>query len=191
LISWLAAFHQTSGKMRAMNKALLLGTATVFAFTLALAAQQPPAGQQPPPAGQQPPPAGQQPPPAGQQPPPAGQPPQGGPPGPPPKNLQVLPKDLSRQQVTQIMRGFTRGLGVRCLFCHVGEEGADPSTFDFASDEKPNKKTARLMLQMTQDVNTKLANVGDKPAGEMRVTCYTCHRGKEKPLTAAPQQPGG
>jgi hypothetical protein len=47
------------------------------------------------------------------------------------------------------------------------------------------------MIQMAQDVNTKLANVGDKPAGEMRVTCYTCHRGQEKPLTAAPQQPGG
>jgi photosynthetic reaction center cytochrome c subunit len=138
----------------------------MFAMTLAIGGQQPPAGQ-----------------------PPAGQPPQG--PQPPPKNLQVLPKDLTRQQVTQIMRGFTRGLGVRCPFCHVGEEGADLSTFDFASDEKPTKKNARLMIKMITEVNTQLAAVGDKPAGEPRVTCYTCHRGSNKPLTAPPQQPGG
>jgi len=172
-----------------MKKAALVCSAALFSVTLAVAAQQPPTGQ--PPTGQ--PPAGQ--PPAGQ--PPAGQPPQGGAPGggrgpqPPPKNLQVLPKDLTRQQVTQIMRGFTRGLGVRCPFCHVGEEGADLSTFDFASDEKANKKSARLMLKMVTDVNQQLASVGDKPAGEPRVTCYTCHRGAEKPLTAPPQQPGG
>ena len=115
----------------------------------------------------------------------------GGAPPEPPKNLQVLPKDMTRQQVTQIMRGFTRGLGVRCPFCHVGEEGADLSTFDFASDEKANKKSARLMLKMVTDVNQQLASVGDKPAGEPRVTCYTCHRGAEKPLTTPPQQPGG
>ena len=172
-----------------MKKAALVCSAALFTVTLAVAAQQPPTGQ--PPTGQ--PPAGQ--PPAGQ--PPAGQPPQGGAPGggrgpqPPPKNLQVLPKEYTRQQVTQIMRGFTRGLGVRCPFCHVGEEGADLSTFDFASDEKPNKKAARLMLKMVTDVNQQLASVGDKPAGEPRVTCYTCHRGAEKPLTTPPQQPGG
>src|SRR5262245_24181699 len=117
-------------------KGLVFVCATaLFSVTLAMGAQQPPTGQ--PPTGQ--PPTGQ--PPAGQ--PPAGQP-QGVPgggrgPQPPPKNLQVLPKDWTRQQVTQVMRGFTRGLGVRCPFCHVGEEGADLSTFDFASDEKPTK----------------------------------------------------
>lgn len=66
------------------------------------------------------------------------------------------------------MRGITRGLGVRCPFCHVGEEGADLSTFDFASDEKPTKKTARIMIGMLADTNAKLASVGEKPAGEPR-----------------------
>jgi hypothetical protein len=167
-----------------MNRFLLACSAALFSVTLAMAAQ-PPTGQ--PPTGQ--PPAGQ--------PPTGGPPPQGAAPGggrgpqPPPKNLQVLPKDMTRQQVTQIMRGFTRGLGVRCPYCHVGEEGADLSTFDFASDEKPTKKTARVMLKMAMGVNEELASVGDKPAGEARVTCYTCHRGATKPLTAPPQQPGG
>jgi hypothetical protein len=164
-----------------MKRLVLLCATALFSITLAIAAQQPPTGQ--PPTGQ--PPTGQ---------PPQGAPPEGGRgqqgPQPPPKNLQVLPKDLTRQQVVQIMRGFTRGLGVRCPFCHVGEEGADLSTFDFTSDEKPTKKTARVMLKMITDVNSQLANVGEKPAGEPRVTCYTCHRGTNKPLTAPPQQPG-
>jgi hypothetical protein len=159
-----------------MKRFVLVCAGVLFAGSLSLVAQQ-----TPPPAGQQPPPTGQQGPPQG-----GGRGPQ-----PPPKNLQVLPKELTRQQVTNIMRGITRGLGVRCPFCHVGEEGADLSTFDFASEEKPTKKTARLMLGMLADVNTKLASIGDKPAGEPRVTCYTCHRGQQKPLTAAPPQPGG
>ena len=107
------------------------------------------------------------------------------------RNIKVLPATMSVRDVINTMRGFTGALGVRCPFCHVGEEGADLSTFDFASDEKPNKKAARLMLKMVTDVNQQLASVGDKPAGEPRVTCYTCHRGAEKPLTAPPQQPGG
>src|SRR5262245_19404795 len=39
------------------------------------------------------------------------------------KNLQVLPKDISEEQLNSTMNGFTRALGVRCAYCHVGEEG--------------------------------------------------------------------
>lgn len=158
--------------MRRMNRFAVACASLLFAVTLAVAAQQPPQG--PPPQGQPAP----------------GQPPGGRGPQPPPKNLQVLPKDMTRQQVVGIMRGFTRGLGVRCPFCHVGEEGADLSTFDFASDEKPTKKTARLMIKLLEDTNTKLAAVGEKPASEPRVSCYTCHRGEKKPLTAPPAARG-
>ena len=101
-----------------MKRLAIAISALVFAVTLALTAQQPPPQGQPPGGGRGPQPA--------------------------PKNLQVLPKDTTRQQINPIMRGFTRALGVRCPYCHVGEEGADMSTFDFASDEKPTKKTARL-----------------------------------------------
>jgi hypothetical protein len=52
----------------------------------------------------------------------------------------------------------------------VGEEGADLSTFDFASDEKPTKKTARLMLQNLNDINAKLASVGSLRQWEHRST---------------------
>jgi tetratricopeptide (TPR) repeat protein len=39
--------------------------------------------------------------------------------GEPPKNLQVLPKDMPRQQVVAIMNGFTQALGVNCAHCHT------------------------------------------------------------------------
>jgi hypothetical protein len=117
-----------------------------------------------------------------------GTPPQGGRgPQPPPKNLQVLPKDWTTQQVTMLMRTFTVGLGVQCDHCHVSQQ-------DRASDEKKPKLVARKMLAMMLAINDQyLKDVGDPlpptapPAPPaMKVTCYTCHRGALKPLTAAP-----
>ncbi len=118
-------------------------------------------------------------------------------PQPPPTNLMVLPSTMTRPEVVRVMRGFTRGLGVRCQHCHVGE-GDDLSKFDFASDAKPQKEIARAMLLMVTDINTKhLAGVGEPAAGAApgetpapKVTCYTCHRGTTKPLTAPPPGEG-
>ena len=42
-----------------------------------------------------------------------------GAPQPPPQNLQVLPKDMARPQVVQIMQAFSAALGVTCNHCHV------------------------------------------------------------------------
>src|SRR5713101_68921 len=46
---------------------------------------------------------------------------------PPPVNLQVLPKDWTRQQVVQVMQGFNMALGVACSYCHVEMVGAPPN----------------------------------------------------------------
>ena len=134
-----------------------------------------------------------------QGPPPGG--PQGGPPGggprftpPTPKNLKVLPKDMDGRQVVGVMRGFTQALGVRCVFCHVaGADERDLQSYDFASDEKDHKKAARSMLRFTESLNKDFPmDVGDEPKpGEMRVTCWTCHRGDKEPQTRRPEQPGG
>ncbi|WP_239493138.1 c-type cytochrome [Luteitalea sp. TBR-22] len=136
---------------------------------------------------------------APQAPPPGG--PQGGPPGgrppmnfPTPKNLQVLPKEMDGRAVAGVMRGFTQALGVRCVYCHVpGANEQDLGTYDFASDEKANKKEARSMLKFTMALNRDFpTDVGDPPAeGERRVTCWTCHRGEKEPQTRRPEQPGG
>lgn len=98
-------------------------------------------------------------------------------------NLQILPKDATQAQVVATMKGFALGIGVRCEFCHVGE-GNDLSKFDFASDEKAPKATARKMLRLLAAVNEQLADVGTGPAGPAKVTCFTCHRGAPKPATA-------
>jgi hypothetical protein len=88
---------------------------------------------------------------------------------PPPKNLKILPADAN---LITTMRSFTVALGQQCTFCHL--QG------DFANDDKPQKITARLMIQMVNDINAKF------PDGKVHVTCYTCHRGANMPLTAPP-----
>lgn len=100
------------------------------------------------------------------------------------KNLQVFPKDISRDQLMSNMKGFSQALGVRCVHCHVGEEGKPLSTFDFASDAKWQKQAARKMLVMVHRINSE--DFGVKDFKDVKVTCFTCHRGATKPLTAAP-----
>jgi len=97
-----------------------------------------------------------------------------------PQNLQVLPKDMTFQQVQQLMRTFTAALGVECTHCHIG------TNQERAKDDNPKKGIARKMLQMTAAINNDmLKGIGDPPAaGTAKVTCFTCHRGALKPLSA-------
>ena len=67
-----------------------------------------------------------------------------------PKNLQVLPKEWPGKRLEPVMKGFTRALGVRCSYCHKGEEGKPLSTYDFASDENPNKDRARECSEFSE-----------------------------------------
>ena len=108
-------------------------------------------------------------------------------PPPPPKNLQVFPKDIARADLIANMKFFAQSLGVRCTHCHVGEEGKPLSTFDFASDAKKEKLTARKMLVMVHRINSE--EFGVKDFKDVKVTCFTCHRGATKPLTAPPPPP--
>ena len=107
-----------------------------------------------------------------------------------PENLEVLPDGVKGRELGAVMRGFATALGVRCQHCHGGKAGQelkpfDLMTFDFASDEKPAKEKARLMLNMVKSINEKqLAGLSDwgVPSSErLQVTCITCHRGQAKP----------
>jgi hypothetical protein len=124
---------------------------------------------------------------ARQQPPPAaggGQ--RGGPAAEPPKNLQVIPKDTPREEVIMRMRAITQALGVQCGYCHIFEGAGNPAN-DFASDTKQPKLTARVMMRMTGEINTKLAAEIKKPADQLtRVGCATCHRGSAIPKVDTP-----
>jgi tetratricopeptide (TPR) repeat protein len=100
------------------------------------------------------------------------------------ENMQSLPEDFSGQRIRAVMTGFTRSLGVRCSHCHVGEEGAPLSTYDFPSDDNPKKNTAREMLAMLGDVNKHLDKIqpDDNP---VNMWCHTCHRGVARPQSLA------
>jgi hypothetical protein len=114
----------------------------------------------------------------------------GGAPQPPPQNLQVLPKDMARAQVVQIMQNFNAALGVTCNHCHVFVGPNDPMN-DFAGDTKPTKNVARAMMRMVREINPSVQKaVASKPADQVAaVGCATCHRGKAVPIVE-PGSPG-
>jgi hypothetical protein len=109
--------------------------------------------------------------------------------GAPLQNLQYFPKDITRDSLTQFMRGFAMSLGVRCEFCHAAREGAPPNPggappLNYASDEKDNKKIARYMLRMVDSINMKLLpGIPNRDTPPTTIGCVTCHRGVMKPTT--------
>lgn len=100
------------------------------------------------------------------------------------KNLKVLSKKISDENMDHVMEGFNMQLGVRCIFCHVHKEEGFVYTIDYASDSMMNKRVARDMLRMTFKLNKKYFNT--KLTGTMttpgRIWCVTCHRGKPVPI---------
>ncbi|MGO9777688.1 MAG: c-type cytochrome [Terracidiphilus sp.] len=98
---------------------------------------------------------------------------------PAPTNLKVLPRDLTGQQVHEIMEKWSAYLGTHCDSCHA----ADPKNIgpngrprlNFADDSKPMKDSARLMFNMTEKINLDYVSMIDSSGAP--VTCGTCHRG--------------
>lgn len=88
------------------------------------------------------------------------------------KNIKVL-NGLPDSQLIPMMNLMAGSLGVRCNFCHVNKNGQ----WDYPSDEKPEKNTAREMITMTLNIN-KTAFKGNN-----EVSCVTCHRGATHPTS--------
>ncbi|MEO6539106.1 MAG: c-type cytochrome [Ferruginibacter sp.] len=106
------------------------------------------------------------------------------------KNLKVLPKNISEDSLDKIMDGFKAALGVKCGYCHLRNDST--KKFDFASDVKPEKETARKMMLMTKGINKKYFNYGEGKDMPRTITCITCHRGNPLPLidTTSIKKPG-
>ena len=101
-------------------------------------------------------------------------------------NVRVIPRGTPVAQVIGQMRNFAGYLGVRCQYCHIGEEGMPLERFDFASDDKRTKRTAREMMRMVQAINQEyLTRVPERPQPALEVTCETCHRGVPRPVPLA------
>ena len=86
------------------------------------------------------------------------------------KNIHVL-TDVSAAEFMRTQQAITDWVSPKqgCAFCHVGN--------DYASDAKPTKKVAAIMMQMTRHMNADWQS-HVAPAG---MTCYTCHRGQVQP----------
>lgn len=108
-----------------------------------------------------------------------------------PMNLKVLPRDLSGQQVNDLMKGWSFSLGVRCDACHAEATETipadDESNLNYADDSKQMKIIARNMYRMTEEINN--IHIAKLEGSGMPVTCGTCHRGhiSPEPFVAAPQ----
>lgn len=99
-------------------------------------------------------------------------------------NLKVLDKEIGKQELIGIMRGWSGALGVRCNHCHVGPDNLQG--MDFADDEKEHKRAARAMLEMAIAINSQYIGSWEESGSEgehQGVNCFTCHRGQPKPPT--------
>jgi hypothetical protein len=96
-------------------------------------------------------------------------------------NTKVFAHATPVTQVIGAMRNFTSDLGVRCQFCHLGQEGQPLDKFDFASDEKRTKLVARQMMLMVQEINRRVDTLPRAGGAALQVTCGTCHRGVSRP----------
>lgn len=89
------------------------------------------------------------------------------------KNLKILPKDISKDSLMNLMEGYNKALGVKCNHCH---------TMDKSSDKKHEKEIARHMIKFTNELNVKeFAPIGDQYKNA--IECATCHRGSTKPMS--------
>ena len=98
-------------------------------------------------------------------------------------NLKVLPADIRRDSLVNIMRGFSLSLGVRCQYCHVGGNGVSFEGVEFAKDDDVHKQRARFMLRMVDSLNrVVLPQLPGLTGAPLRIECKTCHRGGPRPL---------
>lgn len=100
------------------------------------------------------------------------------------KNLKILPKNITEEELGKVMDGYAHALGVGCDYCHSKSE-VNKDLLDCASDKKPEKEMCRKMMTMTSTINLKFFNVDNKKTTVQAVSCMTCHRGSPRPEIVA------
>jgi photosynthetic reaction center cytochrome c subunit len=85
------------------------------------------------------------------------------------KNVQVL-RGIPVKEFMETMGFFSAALALNCSDCH-----GETTTWASYADDTPLKQTSRRMVLMVNAINR--ANFG----GARNVTCFTCHRGSQKP----------
>ena len=88
------------------------------------------------------------------------------------KNVQAL-KGIGVDDFMLTMGIMSAAVGSDCVGCHPS---AGTDHVDWALDT-PRKRTARRMVQMVTAINR------DNFNGRQVVTCWSCHRGRDRPVT--------
>jgi len=91
------------------------------------------------------------------------------------KNIRAL-KGIPVDDFMETMGLMSAALSFDCSDCH---EGAGTDKVDWAADT-PKKVVARTMVNMVATINKN--NFG----GRHTITCWTCHRNRDKPLSTPP-----
>jgi photosynthetic reaction center cytochrome c subunit len=93
------------------------------------------------------------------------------------KNIQAL-KGIPVDDFMGTMGIMSAALGFDCSECHTN---AGTDKVDWALDT-PRKRTARRMVEMVATLNR--TSFG----GRQVVTCWTCHRGRDRPMITPPME---
>ncbi len=91
------------------------------------------------------------------------------------KNVTVL-RGIPVDEFMGTMGVFSAALGFSCEDCHTASSN---DWANYAKDVSPRKVMARQMVRMMADINKQ--NFG----GRQVVTCFTCHRGANRPKVTA------
>jgi photosynthetic reaction center cytochrome c subunit len=89
------------------------------------------------------------------------------------KNVQVL-KGIPVDDFLGTMGIMSAAVGYDCSECH---NGAGTDKVNWAADDNGKKVIARRMVTMVTNINR------DNFGGRQNVTCWTCHRGRDRPAT--------
>jgi photosynthetic reaction center cytochrome c subunit len=87
------------------------------------------------------------------------------------KNIQVL-GGIPVDEFMETMGFFSSSLGLNCADCHTRQSEGNWAHY---ADDTPLKNTARRMVRMVTAINS--SNFGQARP----VTCWTCHRGDQRP----------
>jgi hypothetical protein len=102
-----------------------------------------------------------------------------------PGNLRVLPRDSTSADLKILMDRYDEELGVTCDYCHA--QDSRTQKLDYASDDNPAKQTARVMIAMLNDINSKYLAQLDDQKYVSAVSCGNCHRGQTDPPEFEPR----
>jgi len=94
------------------------------------------------------------------------------------KNLLVLDKNISSEELKKTMEAYAAQLGVKCVFCHVGEQ--------YEKDDKKQKQDARKMIKLVLEMKSRKADFFKTTVKDTAIQCAMCHRGRPQPEAYVP-----